>query len=143
MNGLTLIVLVALFGAYELIDGVVAVGVVLQERGLVGHWWVFLLEGLASIFLGVLTFLWPAITAFALLYLIAAWAISVCLFQVCANGIRPNHSYRLQLDWERSRSQTAITWHLFLTIILELILPQMRSSRKGSLPVPVHPKCSP
>lgn len=71
-----------LFGAYALLDGIIAVGIALQERCFVGHWWVLLLEGLTGIFLGVLTFIWPAITTFTLLYLIAAWAIITGLFEV-------------------------------------------------------------
>ncbi len=66
--GLTLLVLVLLFGAYALVDGVIAVVVSLQERRVFARWWVLLFEGLVGIAAGVLTFVWPGITALALLY---------------------------------------------------------------------------
>lgn len=81
---LTLFVLVILFGAYALVNGVIAVIVSLQESRNFRHWWVLLLEGLAGIAVGVLTFIWPAITALALLYLIAAWAIVTGVFEIAA-----------------------------------------------------------
>jgi len=73
--GLTLLVLVLLFGAYALVDGVIAVIVSLQERRVFARWWVLLLEGLAGIAAGVLTFVWPSISALALLYLGSAYRI--------------------------------------------------------------------
>jgi uncharacterized membrane protein HdeD (DUF308 family) len=72
---LTLLVLVALFGAYVLIDGITAVIGAIREHDTNSHWWILFLEGLAGIIIGVLTFVWPGITALALLYLIALWAI--------------------------------------------------------------------
>jgi uncharacterized membrane protein HdeD (DUF308 family) len=81
---LTLFVLVLLFGAYVLVDGVVAVIVSLQERKNFRQWWVLLLGGLAGIAAGVLTFVWPGITALALLYLIAAWAIVIGVLEIAA-----------------------------------------------------------
>lgn len=82
--GLTLTVLVLLFGAYALVDGVFAViaGIVMhreQER-----WWMMILEGLVGIIVGVLTFVWPVITALVLLYFIAAWAIVTGAFEIAA-----------------------------------------------------------
>lgn len=82
--GLTLFVLVILFGAYALVDGVVAVIVSFQERKSVRQWWVVLLGGIAGIIVGVLTFVWPAITALVLLYLIAAWAIVTGILEIAA-----------------------------------------------------------
>ncbi len=46
---LTLIVLVAFFGAYSLVDGIFAVVVSLQERQLTSRWWVLLIEGIVGI----------------------------------------------------------------------------------------------
>jgi uncharacterized membrane protein HdeD (DUF308 family) len=76
--GITLTVLVLLFGAYALVDGVFAVRKE-QER-----WWMMILEGLAGIALGVLTFVWPGITALVLLYFIAAWSIVTGAFEIAA-----------------------------------------------------------
>jgi len=79
---LTLLVLVYLFGAYALVDGVVAVIVSIQERKNLRYWWVLLLEGIAGIIAGVIAFVWPGITALALLYLIAAWAIVTGILEI-------------------------------------------------------------
>ena len=72
---ITLMMLVLLFGAYALIDGIFAVIVGVRVRRDGKRWWMMILGGLDGIAIGVLTFIWPRITALALLYLIAAWAI--------------------------------------------------------------------
>ena len=51
------------------------------------HHWALLIEGLIGIIAGILTFVWPAITALALLYVIAFWAIFTGIFEIIA-GIR-------------------------------------------------------
>lgn len=82
--GITLAVLVLLFGAYALVDGVFAVIGSIQHRHEHDRWWVLLLEGIAGIIAGVLTFAYPGITAFVLLYLIAAWAIVTGVIEIVA-----------------------------------------------------------
>jgi uncharacterized membrane protein HdeD (DUF308 family) len=82
--GLTLLALVLLFGVYALVDGIMAVIVSFRERKVFAQWWVVLLEGLAGIVIGILTFIWPGITALVLLYLIAAWAIVTGIFEIVA-----------------------------------------------------------
>jgi uncharacterized membrane protein HdeD (DUF308 family) len=82
--GLTLTILVLLYGAYALVDGVLAVIWSLAGRHPGAFPWGVLLAGVAGIFFGVITFLWPGLTALALLYLIAAWAIVRGVFEIVA-----------------------------------------------------------
>lgn len=82
--GITLFVLVLLFGAYAFVDGIFALVAAFSDRAGKQRWWVLLLEGLAGIAAGILTFLWPGMTAFVLLYLIAAWAVVTGVLEIAA-----------------------------------------------------------
>src|ERR1043166_7773907 len=62
--GPTIGVLVLLYGAFVLVDGVLA------------------LAGVAGIAAGILTFMWPVVTALLLLIFIACWAIVLGVFQI-------------------------------------------------------------
>jgi uncharacterized membrane protein HdeD (DUF308 family) len=73
--GITLGALVLLFGAYAVVDGVFAVVAGVRAAEHRERWGALLLEGIAGIAAGVLAFVWPALTALVLLYLIAAWSI--------------------------------------------------------------------
>ncbi|HEX7100429.1 MAG TPA: HdeD family acid-resistance protein [Acidimicrobiia bacterium] len=79
---ITLIALVAVFGAYVLVDGIVAVIFSLGGRGNI-RWWTAL-WGLISVGAGVAVFMWPEITAMALVYLIAAWAFLTGVLEITA-----------------------------------------------------------
>jgi uncharacterized membrane protein HdeD (DUF308 family) len=72
---ISLTALVLLFGAYALVDGALTIVSALRNRAATERWWVLLLEGIAGVAAGGVTFFWPEITALALLYLIAAWAL--------------------------------------------------------------------
>jgi uncharacterized membrane protein HdeD (DUF308 family) len=86
LPGITLVTLVLLFGAYALVDGVFNV---IAFFRVASHQWALLIEGVVGIIAGVLTFAWPAITAIALLYLIAFWAILTGIFEIVAGiGLR-------------------------------------------------------
>jgi uncharacterized membrane protein HdeD (DUF308 family) len=82
--GLTVEVLVLLWGAYALVDGVFALAAVAAGYGRAGQWWALLLEGFVGIVVGLLTFVWPGITAVALVYVIASWAIATGIFEIVA-----------------------------------------------------------
>jgi len=81
---LTLTVLVFLFGAYALVDGVVAIFAGIKSHADYKRWWLLLVEGIFSVIAGVLAFLLPDLTALALLILIAAWAIVTGAFEIRA-----------------------------------------------------------
>jgi uncharacterized membrane protein HdeD (DUF308 family) len=83
---LTLWALVVLWGAYVLADGVIALvaafaGNVPQGRG----WLVF--HGLVGIAVGIVTFVWPAITGLVLLWMVAAWALVIGVMAL-VNAVR-------------------------------------------------------
>jgi uncharacterized membrane protein HdeD (DUF308 family) len=71
----TLLALVFLFGAYALVDGVLMLGRGLRRSGGTHPDWWRVVQGLVGIGAGVLAFAVPDITAYALLLVIAAWAI--------------------------------------------------------------------
>jgi uncharacterized membrane protein HdeD (DUF308 family) len=73
--GISLVALVLLFGVYSFADGLLAIVTAIRRRSETDRWWVLLLEGLAGVAAGVVTVVWPGITALALLYVIAAWAL--------------------------------------------------------------------
>ncbi len=82
--GMALIYLVLLWGAWALLDG--AFNIAASFRG-AAHHWALLIEGIIGVLAGVLTFLWPGITAIALLYVIAFWAIVTGVLEIAA-GVR-------------------------------------------------------
>jgi len=75
LPGVVLIALVILFGAYVMVNGIVTTIAAIKDRKLESDWWLWLLVGLVSIATGVVTFVWPNITAISLFYVIVAWAI--------------------------------------------------------------------
>ena len=82
--GLTLWVLVLFFGANALIDGVLAIVAAVRGSAAGGRWWGMLIQGILGIATGLITFLWPGLTALVLLYFIAAWAIVIGVFEIAA-----------------------------------------------------------
>ena len=82
--GLTLEVLVIWFGAYVLLDG--SIGIISAYQAAKHHekWWLLLLDGIAGIALGVMTFIWPVTTAWILVTFIAAWALVTGILELAA-----------------------------------------------------------
>jgi uncharacterized membrane protein HdeD (DUF308 family) len=68
-------VLIVFFGAWALVDGILSVAGAIGERKTSSDWVFGLVGGLLGITVGILTFIAPAISALALVFYIAAWAL--------------------------------------------------------------------
>jgi uncharacterized membrane protein HdeD (DUF308 family) len=83
--GLTVTVLVLLFGAFVLIDGLASLALAVSFPVEARHRRkALLLEGVAGVLVGAVTFAWPGITGLALLWIIALWAIVTGIFEIAA-----------------------------------------------------------
>jgi uncharacterized membrane protein HdeD (DUF308 family) len=80
--GLTLVTLVLLYGAFALVDGVIALAAAFSGVGKpVPTWWLVVV-GLLGIGAGIVTFLWPGMTAILLVMFIGAWAVLHGFFEI-------------------------------------------------------------
>jgi uncharacterized membrane protein HdeD (DUF308 family) len=82
--GLTLLVLITMFGVYAIVDGVVAIVTGVKQAKNSPRWWVFLLEGLVGIGAGVVALIWPGLATAILLGIIAGWAVITGIFEIAA-----------------------------------------------------------
>jgi len=80
--GISLASLVLLFGAFTLADGVLGSWAAIRSRHQKENWWLLLLGGLLGIGVGLLTLLAPGVTALALLFYIAIWAVSTGVLEI-------------------------------------------------------------
>ena len=80
--GVSLQVLVYLFGVYVLVEGILGVSLAVQARNTIDSWGVLLLWGLLGVTVGILAFIKPDITALALLFYIALWAIATGVLEI-------------------------------------------------------------
>src|SRR5574337_64811 len=74
---MTLAVFVYLFGAFVIIDGLIAIGYAFTRRK--GNWGVIVLGGLLAIILGIVAFAFPKSTGLLLLSVVAIWSVVVGL----------------------------------------------------------------
>ena len=105
--GITLAVLVILFGAYALVDGIVAI--VSAIRAAHGHrrWGAFLVEGIVGILAGLVTLFMPGVTLAFLIYIVGAWAIVTGVLEIAAAV--------------RLRKHVAGEWLLILTGVVSIL----------------------
>ncbi|WP_334160389.1 HdeD family acid-resistance protein [Achromobacter insolitus] len=84
MPAITLSALVLVWGAFALVDGVLALvaGVRIRDNG--KPLWALIVVGLLGIAAGIVTFVYPGLTALVLLYIIAIWALVSGVFQIVA-----------------------------------------------------------
>jgi len=81
--GLTLLALTLMWGIYAIADGVLALWAAIASKGreIAPRWWLGVV-GIAGLVAGLLTFVWPGMTALILLMFIASWAIVIGVLQI-------------------------------------------------------------
>lgn len=82
--GITLTAFIYLFASFVLGSGILLIISALGERLHDFNGWLLLLEGIIAIVAGVAAFIYPDITALALVYFIAAWAIVTGILEIIA-----------------------------------------------------------
>jgi uncharacterized membrane protein HdeD (DUF308 family) len=102
------VALVLVFGAYALVDGVFNLIAAIRAPQTGQRWGPLVFEGIVSLLVGIVTLLWPRISAFALVIFVAAWSIVTGIAEIVA-AIR----LRKQIEGE---------WLLALSGILSLAL---------------------
>jgi uncharacterized membrane protein HdeD (DUF308 family) len=80
----TLAALVLMWGAYAIADGVLAMVAAWRIRDHGRPLWSLFVVGALGVVAGVVTLIWPGLTALVLLMVIASWAIGVGILQVVA-----------------------------------------------------------
>lgn len=73
--GITLLALVFLFAGYALVDGFLNLAAAVRAAQTHERWAILVIEGIVGIGAAIVTVLWPGITAIALVYVVAAWAL--------------------------------------------------------------------
>lgn len=73
--GLTLAVLVIMFGAFIFVDGIFGTIDAIKHRKELDNWWFWLLDGIVGVLAGAVMLFMPGISAVVLLFFIAAWSI--------------------------------------------------------------------
>jgi uncharacterized membrane protein HdeD (DUF308 family) len=83
--GISLLSLTLLFGAFALVYGTFAIGAGLYLMAHRSTEWVpYVGGGVAAVVIGVITYLHPGFTDLTLVYLVAAWAFVIGVFEVVA-----------------------------------------------------------
>jgi uncharacterized membrane protein HdeD (DUF308 family) len=80
--GISLDVLVILFGAYALADGLIALMASLRMAAGEPRRSFLALTGLAGILIGLISIFWPQATVMLLLYFVAAWALLFGIIEI-------------------------------------------------------------
>lgn len=81
LPGPTLLGLVIAYGAFAFVDGIFALWAAVTRRDRQGRGWLAF-EGITGLIAGGITFVWPGLTAIALIYLFGAWALRTGIMKI-------------------------------------------------------------
>src|SRR4051812_10411577 len=81
---ITITMLVAIFAAYAILDGITNLVLGFTRTAAHGRSWAQVVQGSIGLIAGVLAFVWPVVTAFALVIFIGAWAVATGALEIVA-----------------------------------------------------------
>jgi uncharacterized membrane protein HdeD (DUF308 family) len=105
---ISLVVMIALFGAFAVVTGVMLIAASFNAAKRHLHWGSLLAVGILDVAAGVVTWFWPGLTALALLYLVVAWAAVTGVIYIVASV--------------EMRDAIPHSWLMTLTGVLSLVL---------------------
>lgn len=76
-TGRTLLALIYVFGVFAVLGGIVAIVAAVRAGEAHLRWGWLAFSGIVSVAAGIVSFVWPGITALAVVFLVAAWAIII------------------------------------------------------------------
>ena len=88
--GITLGLLISVFGTYAILDGLSKLLHGLTESSLHGPSWATVVQGFVGVAIGMVAALWPGVTALMLVTFVGAWAIAMGVFDVI-EAVRLRH----------------------------------------------------
>jgi uncharacterized membrane protein HdeD (DUF308 family) len=106
--GISLQVMIALFGAFAIVHGIMALAASFDAAKQDLHWGSWLAVGILDLIAGLVAFFWPGLTALALLYVVVAWAIVTGIMSIGAS-----------IEWH---DVVAHPWLLAFSGLLSLVL---------------------
>lgn len=74
-TGATLLALVYVFGAFVLLSGLLEIVAAVRAGEAHRRWGWLAVAGIVGVVAGIVSFVWPGITALAFVYVVAAWAL--------------------------------------------------------------------
>ncbi len=108
---LTLVTIFTIFAIWLILDGIVSVAIGVREAQRRHRWGGLVFGGLAAIAAGLIVFIWPGLTAKALLFVVAIWAL--------VNGVVRLGEYTASA---RRRHRVGSAWTLGVAGLASLVL---------------------
>jgi uncharacterized membrane protein HdeD (DUF308 family) len=112
--GIALLTLVWLFGFYAILDGISAVVIGIRTRGEANWVWT-IIQGVVSVLAGVIALVWPGVTALALLFVIAFWAIMLGIAEI-AGAVASRRSGSSAWGWTLGAGALNVVFGIVLLI---------------------------
>ena len=81
-TGKTLLALIYVFGAFAVLSGIATIVMAVRAGEAHQRWGWLIVSGLVGVAAGIVAFVWPGLTALAVVYLVAAWAIIIGMAEI-------------------------------------------------------------